>query len=160
MIDKATIREMVEKVIEGESLFLVDVSVTPSNKITILVDSQEGITINQCAVINRKLEVLLDRGKEDFDLVVSSPGLDSGLKVGEQYRKNVGRELEIIMKDNVRHTGVLKHVSGEEIIIEPVIKKRSNEKHTDGAVKTGQRILLNDIRTAKVRIIFNSDKNG
>lgn len=146
--------------IEGESFFLVDVSVTPSNKITILVDSQEGITIDQCAVINRKLEVLLDRDKEDFDLVVSSPGLDSGLKVVEQYRKNVGRELEIIMKDNVRHTGVLKHVGSEEIIIEPVIKKRSNEKHTDGTVKTGQKILLNDIKTAKIRIIFNSNKNG
>ena len=106
------------------------------------------------------MEVLLDRDKEDFDLVVSSPGLDSGLKVVEQYRKNVGRELEIIMKDNVRHTGVLKHVGSEEIIIEPVIKKRSNEKHTDGTVKTGQKILLNDIKTAKIRIIFNSNKNG
>jgi ribosome maturation factor RimP len=145
---------MAEKVIEGESFFLVDVSVVPFNKITILVDSQEGITINQCAVINRKLEVLLDRNKEDFDLVVSSPGLDSDIKVVEQYRKNVGRELEIIMKDNVKLTGVLKHVSGEEIIIEPVIKKRSNEKHTDGTMETGQKILLMDIRTAKIRIIF------
>src|SRR4030042_5837977 len=102
MIEKTFIRKMVEEILKGEELFLVDVSVTPSRKITILVDSPKGITIGQCALINRRVESLLDRNVEDYELVVSSPGLDSELKVIEQYHKNIGRELEVILKDQSR----------------------------------------------------------
>jgi ribosome maturation factor RimP len=154
MIAKAIIWELVEKLIEGETFFLVDVSVTPSNKITILVDSPEGITINQCATISRKMEELLDRSKEDFDLMVSSPGLDSGFKVIQQYQKNIGRELEIIMKDQSVTRGILKQVGKNEIIIETPLKESGKGKLKEAPGIAEQKILLNNIKTAKVRIIF------
>jgi len=156
MIEKDTVRELVERVIGGSTFFLVDLSVSPSNRISILVDSPGGITIDECAVINRKLELLLDRNKEDYELVVSSPGLGSALKVTEQYHKNVGRELEIVLKDHTRHNGILKLVGRDGIVIESEIKKSGGKKYVDGN-ETGsmeQRINFNDIKTAKVRIIF------
>lgn len=154
MIEKTFIRKMIEEILKGEELFLVDVSVTHSNKITVLVDSPRGITIGQCAAINRKVESLLDRNAEDYELVVSSPGLDSELKVIEQYHKNIGRELEIIMKNQSRYSGVLTHVGEKEITIreEAVPSGRNNLK--TGTRGEERKIILDEIKKAKVRIQF------
>jgi ribosome maturation factor RimP len=154
MIEKAFVRKMVEEILKGEDFFLVNVSVTPSNKITIVVDSLKGITIEQCAVINREVESLLDRNVEDYELVVSSPGLDSELKVIEQYHKNIGRELEIIMKDQSRYNGVLTYVGEKEITIreDTVRSGRNNLKsETRGEER---KIILDEVKKAKVRIQF------
>jgi ribosome maturation factor RimP len=154
MIEKAYIRKMVEELIKGEELFLVDVSVTPSNKITILVDSPKGITIGQCALINRKVESLLDRNVEDYELVVSSPGLDSELKVIEQYHKNIGRELEVIMKDQSRYSGKLTSVGEKEIIIREEAGPSGRNKLNTGTRGEERKIILDEIKKAKVRIQF------
>jgi len=154
MIEKAYIRKMIEELLKGEELFLVDVSVTPSNKITILVDSPEGITIGQCAVINRKVESLLDRNEEDYELVVSSPGLASELKVIEQYHKNIGRELEVIMKDQSRYSGVLTTVGEKEITIREEAGPSGRNNLNTGTRGEERIIILDEIKKAKVRIKF------
>ena len=154
MIEKTFIRKMVEEILKGEELFLVDVAVTPSNKITILVDSPKGITIGQCAVINRKMESLLDRNVEDYELVVSSPGLDSELKVIEQYYKNIGRELEVIMKDQSRYSGVLTYVGEKEITIREEAGPSGRKNLNTGTRGEERKIILDEIKKAKVRIQF------
>ncbi|MEI8226492.1 MAG: ribosome assembly cofactor RimP, partial [Bacteroidota bacterium] len=76
MIEKQKILGLVEEFIKGTGLFLVAVKVSSSNRITVLADKNEGITIDECAAIHRHIEKSLDRDAEDFELQVSSPGLD------------------------------------------------------------------------------------
>ena len=52
-----------------------------------------GITIDECASLHRHIENNLDREKEDFELQVSSPGLDMPFAVIDQYYKNEGEKL-------------------------------------------------------------------
>ena len=129
MIEKKTIQLLVEEFIKGTGLFLVAVKVSSSNRITVLADKNEGITIDECAAIHRHIENKLDREKEDFELQVSSPGLDLPFGVIEQYYKNEGNKVEVINNEGSTYTGKLKNVTdgGFELETELKIKGRTKE---------------------------------
>jgi ribosome maturation factor RimP len=129
MIEKHTIQGLVEEFIKGTGLFLVAVKVSSANRITILADTNKGITIDECGAIHRHIENSRDRDLEDFELQVSSPGLDAPFLVFEQYLKNEGRKVEVIDNDGVKYTGKLKNVTkgGFEIETEVKIKGRAKE---------------------------------
>jgi ribosome maturation factor RimP len=88
MIDRSEIEKLVNESIKGTGIFLVAVKVSSSNRISVLVDNMKGITIDECAALHRKLEKNFNRIAEDFELQVSSPGLDMPFAVIEQYSKN------------------------------------------------------------------------
>lgn len=79
MITKEKITEIVGEKLE-EGMFLVDVNVTPSQVIHVEIDSMDGITIDQCVAVSRFVEAHLNRENEDFELQVSSPGIDQFLR--------------------------------------------------------------------------------
>jgi ribosome maturation factor RimP len=128
MVEKQTIQGLVEEFIKGTGLFLVAVKVSSSNRITVLADKNEGITIDECAAIHRHIEKNLDREKEDFELQVSSPGLDLPFGVIEQYYKNEGRKVEIIDNEGSRYTGILKNVTPGGFELETEIKVKGKAK--------------------------------
>lgn len=115
MIREEDIRVLVEENIENSDCFIVDIQVRKDNKIVILVDSDKGITIHQCAEIHRYVENSLDREIEDFELQVSSPGLDMPFKVKRQYEKNLGRLVEVITYEGMKTTGKLVGIRNEGI---------------------------------------------
>ena len=129
MIEKSRIEEIVRESIKGTGLFLVSVKVSSANRITVLADKNEGITIEECASIHRHIEKNLDRDVLDFELQVSSPGLDMPFSVIEQYHKNEGKKVEVIDTDGVRYTGILKNVTpgGFEIEAEVKVKGKAKE---------------------------------
>ena len=129
MTDKEYIKGLVEEFIKGTGLFLVAVKVSSANRITILADKNEGITIDECVAIHRHIENNLDREKEDFELQVSSPGLDLPFGVIEQYYKNEGRRVEVTDNDGTKLTGTLKNVTagGFELETEVKIKGKTKE---------------------------------
>ena len=129
MIEKERIKDLVEGFIKGTGLFLVAVKVSSANRITVLADKKDGITIDECAAIHRHIENSLDRDKEDFELQVSSPGLDLPFAVIEQYYKNEGRKVEVIENDGTKLTGILKNVTpgGFELETEVKIKGKTKE---------------------------------
>jgi ribosome maturation factor RimP len=129
MIDKQHIQTSVNEFIKGTGLFLVAVKVSSSNRITILADKNEGITIDECASIHRHIESIFDREVEDYELQVSSPGLDLPFGVIEQYFKNVGRKVEVIDNEGSKLTGILKNVTegGFELETEVKIKGKTKE---------------------------------
>ena len=129
MIDKENIKDLVEGFIKGTGLFLVAVKVSSANRITVLADKNDGITIDECVSIHRHIENSLDRDKEDFELQVSSPGLDLPFAVIEQYYKNEGRKVEVIENDGTKLTGILKNVTpgGFELETEVKIKGKTKE---------------------------------
>ena len=129
MIDKEYIQGLVEEFIKGTGLFLVAVKVSSANRITVLADKKEGITIEECVAIHRHIEKNLDREKEDFELQVSSPGLDLPFGVIEQYYKNEGRKVEVTDNDGTKFTGLLRNVTegGFELETEIKIKGKARE---------------------------------
>jgi len=124
MIEKQKIEGLAEEFVKGTGLFLVAVKVSNSNRITLLADKNEGITIDECAAIHRHIENGLDREAEDFELQVSSPGLDSPFVVNKQYLKNEGRKVEVIDTDGSKFTGKLKNITAGGFELETEIKTK------------------------------------
>jgi len=128
MFDKQNIQRIVEEFIKGTELFLVAVKVSSSNRITVLADKKGGITIDECAFIHRHIENNLDREKEDFELLVSSPGLDIPFTVIEQYYKNEGKKVEVIDNEGNRHTGILKNITNGGFELECEVRSKGKSK--------------------------------
>jgi ribosome maturation factor RimP len=129
MIEKQKIQGLVEEFIKGTGLFLVAVKVSGDNRITVMADKNEGITIDECAAIHRHIEKNLDRDKEEFELQVSSPGLDLPFVVIEQYCKNEDRKVEVTDNEGSKYAGILKNVTegGFELETETKIKGKPKE---------------------------------
>ncbi len=113
MIDKDKLKTTVEDAIKGTGVFLVDIQIKPDNEIVVEVDSQDGVDIDTCADLTRRIEAAFDRDKEDYSLEVGSAGLTAPFKVVEQYTKNLGKEIEVLTKDGRKLTGVLAAVDGD-----------------------------------------------
>ena len=95
-MNTAEIQKLIDEAIaENQELFLVDWSLKSGNKIEVLVDGDNGLSIDEVVRISRHIEHNLDREKEDFSLIVSSPGLDRSLNTERQFRKNIGRKIKI-----------------------------------------------------------------
>jgi ribosome maturation factor RimP len=124
MIEKQKIEGLVAEFIKGTSLFLVTVKVSNANRIIVLADKKEGITIDECAAIHRHIENGLDRETEDFELQVSSPGLDTPFVVIDQYFKNEGKKVEVTDNDGSKYTGKLKNVTAGGFELETEIKTK------------------------------------
>ena len=128
MTEKQNIERIVKEFIRGTDLFLVAVKVSSSNRITVLADKNEGITIDECAAIHRYIESCLDREKEDFELQVSSPGLDLPFGVMEQYHKNEGKKVEVVDNDGIKLAGILKNVTDGGFELETEVKVKGKAK--------------------------------
>jgi len=128
MIDRAKIEESVKEYIRGTGLFLVALKVSSSNKITVLADTKQGITIEECALLHRNIEKNLDRDVEDFELQVSSPGLDMPFGVIEQYYKNEGKKVSVVDNEGLKYTGILKNVTKGGFDLETEVKVKGKAK--------------------------------
>ena len=130
MIDKELIEKSVREFIEGTGIFLVAVRVSSSNKITVLADRKEGITIDDCVNIHRMIENTFDRDTEDYELQVSSPGLEMPFGVIEQYYKNEGSKVSVVDNEGNKYTGILKNVTDGGFDLETEIKLKGQKKET------------------------------
>jgi Uncharacterized protein conserved in bacteria len=122
MIEKSKIEKLVSEFINGKGIFLVAIKVSSSNRITVLVDTMQGIRIDECVALHRHLEKNLGQDSEDYELQVSSPGLDMPFGVIEQYYKNEGRRIEVIDIDDTKFDGILKYVTGGGFELETEIR--------------------------------------
>ena len=131
MISQDYITQLVEEKLEGTELFLVHLSIGGSNKINIEIDGLNAVTIDDCVAVSRHIEGSLDREQEDFELQVSSPGVNKPLRDRRQYAKNVGREVKITTVDGVEMKGVLLEAE-ENIRVElPASKKKKLPKREE-----------------------------
>lgn len=147
---KNTVESILENQLSGSPFYIVDVLASDSKirkKITILVDSDEGIKIDECSTISRELGNELEGIIEDaFTLEVSSPGVDTPLKLERQYRKNIGRKLKVTLNDGTEIKGELLSYENDVAGIQPEkIKKITPEPVS---------IQRSDIKEAKVIITF------
>ena len=136
----------------NEDIFLVSIKIKPTNNFKIYVDADSGLGIEKCIKINRALYKIMEEmgmyPNGDFSLEVSSPGLDEPLKLLRQYKKNVGREVEVITIDELKTEGKLTAVTDEKITVE-----YSEGKGKKAVVKKDD-IYFSNIKQTKVQIKF------
>ena len=146
MIEKIKILELVQGALEGTDKYLVNLKVTPDNRIYVDIDGDNGVNIDDCIELSRAVESQLDRDEEDFELNVSSAGADSPLKLTRQYVKNVGRDLEVVMFDGKEAEGTLENADDNGI----VLRTKGTKKQAPETL----RFAYKDIKSARVAIKF------
>lgn len=153
MITNEQIQNLVQEAIE-EEYFIVSVSVKKGNVIEVLLDGDNGISIQKCVEVSRHVEGNLDRDIEDFELSVSSAGLGRAFKVHRQYTKNIGREVEVNPKNEKPVKGVLTKVDDDGFEIEVKTKERLENKKKKVEVIHNYRFLFIDEPEVKNIITF------
>lgn len=148
------IQELLEEKLAGTDSFIVDIKVLPKNKIQVFIDSDSGLTIDKCEEVSRYLEFYLDNEglvPENYNLEVSSPGIGQPLKLLRQYKKNVGRHIEVTLENGDKKLGKLLTADDSQIIMEEEVESGSNKKKVVSKKTT---IPLKEIKETKVTIKF------
>lgn len=153
MIDKGKIIKLIEEKLT-EDQFIVEVEVSPANQISVQIDSEKGISIDDCVAISRQIEGNLDREEEDFELQVSSAGLGQPFKVLRQYTKNIEQEIEVVLKDGQKIAGILKAVQETSFDLETSKKEKVEGKKKKELVTRVHTIAFEDAKTVKNIIKF------
>ena len=102
MIDCTKITEIANAKLVGTDLFVVDCTCSPANEVELLIDSDTSVGIETCVELSRAIEAEFDRDTEDFSLTVASAGIGSELKHLRQYRKLIGKPVEVLLKSGVK----------------------------------------------------------
>ncbi len=149
------IEEWVQPKLDELGCFLVQVVSKPSgSKIEVFIDHPEGLQIEMCEKVSRHLEFYLDTADEvpkNYNLEVSSPGMDNPLLVEKQFIKNLGRNVEVLMSDGLKKEGVLKQYGGGNLTLEiwPEPKKKGQKPEP-----VAETIALDKIKYTKKKISF------
>jgi len=153
MIDRNLIIQLTEEKLKKDQ-FIVEVTVSQANQISVLLDSDTGITIDDCIKISRNIEGNLDREAEDFELQVSSAGLGQPFKVQRQYTKNLGNEVEVVLTSGLKQTGVLKNANESGFDLEVSKNEKVEGQKKKQLVTHTQRISFDELKTVKNIIKF------
>ena len=148
-----TIEQKISSLLEANPAhFLVEVRIKPTNNIKVFIDGDEGVPLSALVQYNRKLYKDLEESglypDGNFSLEVSSPGLDEPLKLHRQYKKNVGRYVELTLQDGSHKEGKLLEAAEDGIVIETETGKGKKKE-----VKQ-ETVLFTDIKQTKIQIKF------
>lgn len=144
-----------EAILANPTLFLVDWKISPDNAIEILVDGDQGVSIDEIVRISRHVEHNLDREEFDFSLNVSSAGVGNPLVLPRQYKKNVGRTLKVTPADGGKDLeGELVSADEEGILLKWTVREPKPVGKGKHDVQKEQKIKYSEIKKAIVKITF------
>lgn len=150
MIKVSDVVNLVEQAIKDSDIFLVEVIVTSDNRIEISLDSMIGVSIDDCVRVSRFLEENMNREVEDYELMVASAGLSEPLKILKQYEKNLGKEVDVVLKNGQKKTGILRAATESIITIEYETKELVEGKKRKQSIIKTEEWKLDDIKSTKV----------
>lgn len=154
-MQKAHVERLIEESLKNHpDLFLIELDISPSSQIRIVLDGDHAISVKDCMKVSREVEQQLDREKEDFSIEVTSVGITAPLQLPRQYKKNEGRKIKVLT-DNKEYKGKLVQANDDNILLtwkqrEPKLVGKG--KHT---VEKEVTINYHEIKEAKVIITFN-----
>jgi len=117
---KETIAQEVNRYFENTSLFLVEVKVLSNGKIEIFADGISNITIDECVQLSKHIYQFLEENNlmnDNISLDVSSPGMEEPLKVPQQFQKQIGKQVEVVLKNGLKIIGELLNTTETEVRI-------------------------------------------
>ncbi|MDT0293430.1 ribosome assembly cofactor RimP [Mesonia ostreae] len=148
------VKDLLDKALEEkEGLFLIDFEVKGDNQILVVIDGDQGVSVNDCIDVSRAIEHNLDREEEDFSLEVTSAGVTAPLLLPRQYKKNIGRKLAVKTKNEAIEAN-LKDANEKEITLHWKAREPKTVGKGKVTVKKEAVIAYSDILEAKVMITF------
>ncbi len=151
MIKKEEIEKLVNEKLSETDKFLVDIKIKPVNNISIFIDSDTNISISDCVDVSRFIESNYDRDIIDFQLNVSSSGIDQAFTSFRQYKKNIGKQVNILLSDDKKLKGTLIEVNEKYIKLKPIVSKKEKKKGINDDIIE---LSFNDIKETKNIISF------
>ncbi|MGY8916571.1 MAG: ribosome assembly cofactor RimP [Flavobacteriales bacterium] len=151
---KEKVTELLNQALEeNQSLFLIDFKMSSDNKIKVTLDGDNGVTLKDCMAVSRAIEHNLDREEHDFALEVESAGATTPLVLPRQYKKNIGRILEVRLRDS-NFEGKLTAATDDSITLEWKAREPKPVGKGKVTVQKKQEIAISDIQEAKVVLKF------
>lgn len=154
MINKDTVRSIVEEWLDGKEYFLVDIEISPDDRIVVEIDHADGVWIEDCVELSRFIEDHLSRDEEDYELEVGSAGLGQPFKVAQQYHCFVGKDVEVLDADGKKYKGVLKAVEGNDFTVTVQEKQKVEGKKRQQLVDTDHTFQMDKVKYTKYLINF------
>jgi len=139
---------------EKTTLFLIDLAISETNKIVITLDGDNGVTLQDCIDISRAVEHNLDRDEFDFSLEVTSVGANSPLQLVRQYRKNIGRKLQVETHNGDKIEATITDANQDFITLEWTSREPKKTGKGKETITHKKEIPCSEIKTAKVMIVF------
>jgi len=124
MIEKDIVIRLAEEQLAFSDCYLVDVTINPDNLIVVEIDHDEAVGIDNCVALSQYIEERIDRNIEDYALEVGSSGIGSPLRIFRQYIKNIGNEMELLLKTGMKLKGTL--IAADELGI--TVENRGNQE--------------------------------
>ena len=152
MIDKNIVKEIIGEWLKDKEYFLVDVEVSPDDKIVVEIDHADGVWIEDCVELSKFIESRLDREEEDYELEVGSAGLGQPFKVPQQYINFIGRDVEVLDADGKKTRGVLKSVEGEDFVVTVREKVKVEGKKRPVMMDIDHQFQMNKVKYTKYLI--------
>ena len=152
---KNKIERLLEDFLENrEDLFLIHLKISANDDVTIILDGDEGVTLQDCLDASRAVEFNMDREAHDFSLQVMSAGLSEPLSMPRQFKKNIGRSLDILLQNDTRIEGELTKVEEDSITL--LLRYRKPKEVGKGKIDVEEEkiIQFQDIKKALVTIKF------
>lgn len=154
MINKDTVRSIVEEWLDGKEYFLVDIEISPDDRIVVEIDHADGVWIEDCVELSRFIEDHLSRDEDDYELEVGSAGLGQPFKVAQQYHCFVGKDVEVLDADGKKYKGVLKAVEGNDFTVTVQEKQKVEGKKRPQLVETDYTFQMDKVKYTKYLINF------
>ena len=154
MIDRNVVQNIVEEWLEGKDYFLVEVTVSPDDKIVVEIDHAEGVWIEDCVELSRFIESRLNREEEDFELEVGSAGIGQPFKVLQQYINHIGMEVETLTREGEKLCGVLKDADEQGFVLTVPRRIKVEGSKRPMVVEEDRAFTYEDVKYTKYLISF------
>ncbi len=154
MIERNTVKTVVEEWLSGNDYFLVDVTFTPDDRIVVEIDHADGVWIEDCAELSRFMQERLGEELGDYELEVGSAGIGQPFKVEQQYLNHIGKDVEVLDAEGKKVQGVLKQVDGRDFVVTVKEKQKLEGKKRPQLVDVDKTFNMDNIKYTKYLLSF------
>lgn len=154
MIERNTVKTVVEEWLSGNDYFLVDVTFTPDDRIVVEIDHADGVWIEDCAELSRFMQERLGEELGDYELEVGSAGIGQPFKVEQQYLNHIGKDVEVLDAEGKKVQGVLKQVDGRDFVVTVKEKQKLEGKKRPQIVDVDKSFNMDNIKYTKYLLSF------
>jgi ribosome maturation factor RimP len=153
-MDQTAVKIIVDEALaSNESLYLIELSISVNNKIQVVVDGDNGVSLSETMRISRVINDTFDREVEDFSLEVTTPDISHPLKVKRQYIKNLNRILKVKTEEEELE-GTLITADKDKIVLQWKVREPKLVGKGKITVSKTATLEYTDIKEAKVKILF------
>ena len=154
MIERNTVKTVVEEWLSGNDYFLVDVTFTPDDRIVVEIDHADGVWFEDCAELSRFMQERLGDELGYYELEVGSAGIGQPFKVEQQYVNHIGKDVEVLDAEGKKVQGVLKQVDGRNFVVSVKEKQKLEGKKRPQLVEVDKTYNMDNIKYTKYLLSF------